>query len=251
MIFSQQGGKRKSSDKIVEQTSCPVCPSSDAYTIYEDGHGYCYSCNYKHRGETTFDSIKNSLSEGTLHTPVNLPSDVTDYLPPVAKRWLDPFGFTPSELWRLKPRWSDKKLQLIFPIYVAGELVTYQARYFGDKPDEPKWKTVGSKTFLHVVDPWKDKNDVVVVEDVISAAKVSRLTNSVPLFGTSMHDITVNAMVARFKKAIIWLDPDAKHKALKLALRLAEAGLETSTVFSESDPKYYITPDIRTLLKEA
>jgi len=25
---------------------CPVCPSSDAYCVYEDGHGYCFSCNY-------------------------------------------------------------------------------------------------------------------------------------------------------------------------------------------------------------
>lgn len=25
---------------------CPECPSSDAYCTYEDGHGYCYSCNY-------------------------------------------------------------------------------------------------------------------------------------------------------------------------------------------------------------
>ena len=22
--------------------SCPVCPSSDAFTIYEDGHGHCF-----------------------------------------------------------------------------------------------------------------------------------------------------------------------------------------------------------------
>lgn len=33
--------------KIDEQhIACPVCPSSDAYCTYEDGHGYCFSCNY-------------------------------------------------------------------------------------------------------------------------------------------------------------------------------------------------------------
>src|ERR1041385_986931 len=25
---------------------CPNCPSSDAYHEYDDGHGYCYSCNF-------------------------------------------------------------------------------------------------------------------------------------------------------------------------------------------------------------
>lgn len=33
--------------KIVDQhIPCPSCPSSDAYCVYDDGHGYCYSCNY-------------------------------------------------------------------------------------------------------------------------------------------------------------------------------------------------------------
>lgn len=33
--------------KITEQhIPCPNCPSSDAYCVYEDGHGYCFSCNY-------------------------------------------------------------------------------------------------------------------------------------------------------------------------------------------------------------
>ena len=36
-----------SSSKTVEQhIPCPSCPSSDAYCVYDDGHGWCYSCNY-------------------------------------------------------------------------------------------------------------------------------------------------------------------------------------------------------------
>jgi Autographiviridae DNA primase/helicase len=35
------------STKIVERhVPCPNCPSSDAYCVYEDGHGYCFSCEY-------------------------------------------------------------------------------------------------------------------------------------------------------------------------------------------------------------
>lgn len=45
------------SSKVVEQRSrileqhiaCPQCPSSDAFCTYDDGHGYCYSCNYYQR----------------------------------------------------------------------------------------------------------------------------------------------------------------------------------------------------------
>lgn len=34
------------SDIAQQHIACPNCPSSDAYCIYKDGHGYCYSCNY-------------------------------------------------------------------------------------------------------------------------------------------------------------------------------------------------------------
>lgn len=34
------------SSKLVEQhIPCPLCPSSDAYCTYDDGHGFCFSCN--------------------------------------------------------------------------------------------------------------------------------------------------------------------------------------------------------------
>src|SRR5688572_21753538 len=37
----------KTGSRIVEQhIPCPSCPSSDAYCLYDDGHGYCFSCNY-------------------------------------------------------------------------------------------------------------------------------------------------------------------------------------------------------------
>lgn len=33
--------------KITEQhIPCPSCPSSDAYCVYDDGHGFCFSCEY-------------------------------------------------------------------------------------------------------------------------------------------------------------------------------------------------------------
>jgi 5S rRNA maturation endonuclease (ribonuclease M5)/KaiC/GvpD/RAD55 family RecA-like ATPase len=36
---------------------CPLCSSSDAYSVYDDGHGYCFSCNeyYPKRKKDQFD----------------------------------------------------------------------------------------------------------------------------------------------------------------------------------------------------
>ena len=34
------------SDLVDQHIPCPVCPSSNAYCTYKDGHGYCFSCKY-------------------------------------------------------------------------------------------------------------------------------------------------------------------------------------------------------------
>lgn len=34
------------SNWVQTKLPCPVCPSSDAYHVHADGHGYCFSCSY-------------------------------------------------------------------------------------------------------------------------------------------------------------------------------------------------------------
>lgn len=50
----------RNSKVIQDKLPCPSCPSSDAYHIYDDGHGYCFSCK-------TYTSPKGGL-ENTLNT---------------------------------------------------------------------------------------------------------------------------------------------------------------------------------------
>lgn len=65
----------KDSEIIVERhIPCPVCPSSDAYCIYADGHGHCFSCDYhKHIDKDTMEDTYTyeyvplrGISKGTL-----------------------------------------------------------------------------------------------------------------------------------------------------------------------------------------
>ncbi len=41
-------------DKVVSRSPCPKCVSSDAYVLYADGHGHCFSCSY-HNKESRHD----------------------------------------------------------------------------------------------------------------------------------------------------------------------------------------------------
>src|SRR5574343_1965369 len=36
---------------------CPKCPSSDAYHVYDDGHGYCFSCQYFKPSKEEFEEL--------------------------------------------------------------------------------------------------------------------------------------------------------------------------------------------------
>ncbi len=45
--------------KVVQsKLPCPKCPSSDAYHLYDDGHGHCYSCNYHYWPKEEFEDLE-------------------------------------------------------------------------------------------------------------------------------------------------------------------------------------------------
>ncbi len=62
----------KKDKRIVAQTKCPTCPSSDAFTVYEEAgkqSGHCFSCGYnvQHLDSGTIDSpTKESLDEDSI-----------------------------------------------------------------------------------------------------------------------------------------------------------------------------------------
>lgn len=42
---------------------CPMCPSSDAYCIYSDGHGYCFSCRRRRKCANIDEPIQYNKQE--------------------------------------------------------------------------------------------------------------------------------------------------------------------------------------------
>jgi hypothetical protein len=234
----------------VQKGPCTECRSSDAYETYADGHSHCYSCG--HHIHPTGAALLKALSEGPKVTlEVTLPRDCDYYIPEAPQAWLDKYSLTMPEIRLNKISWSESKQSLIFPVYPhGGVLALYQARYFGDNPEIPKWKTVGRKDVLHVPSPNTKDSRIVVVEDLVSAMKVGRITNSCPLFGSYISSQLVSLIALKYAEAIVWLDPDANLKAVKTALALGEAGLKVKTIFGHADPKEYWTHDIREMVNK-
>lgn len=44
MAAKRKAEQEVESEAVLTKSPCPVCPSSDAFAVYTDGHGFCFSC---------------------------------------------------------------------------------------------------------------------------------------------------------------------------------------------------------------
>lgn len=235
-----------------DKTNCPVCPSSDAYHIYAD-HGHCYSCGHHEWFDKSMVPLK-SLGKDQKQE-VWLPKDYdNNWIPEVGAKWLWDQRLTALDITKAKIGWSTQLESLIFPIFGkpypslghgTEQLLLWQARYCGHDEKIPKWRTFGPKSkVIHLHRVWTH-GTIVVVEDIVSAIACSKITNSMPLFGSSLDQERAFRISRDYKTVKIWLDPDKKVQSVQMALQLQELGLKADVIMSDHDPKWYKTADVR------
>ena len=57
-----------SESKMTKQGPCPKCQSSDAFTLYDDGHGYCFSCEFYKGTDMQQNNIRPAPIQGVVQT---------------------------------------------------------------------------------------------------------------------------------------------------------------------------------------
>lgn len=227
---------------VVEHVRCPECAkrgrdtSHDNLVIYSDGGQHCFSCGYHVFGDKVghFKAKQIPIVEEKVHD-VLLPADVETTLPRKAKEWLEQYELTNAEILTNHVMWSPSWNRLIFPYFVKGNLLAWQGRYFGDIDGKPKWYSVGQlDEILYTIG--EDRGRCVLVEDIVSAIKVSRTVCSVPLFGSHIPPKMWARLTRFFECATIFLDPDKR----KEAAQFAEEGrlfLPVDVILADADPK--------------
>jgi hypothetical protein len=261
--------------KFLWHKRCPRCEENgkdrggNNLAVYSD-HSYCFSCGYTQQrkyngqGSTGPSSVsghgKRVYDETRKNNPYcpNLPPDYILSLPSVGVKWLSQYGITDKEMAVNRIGWSDDGFTIggrgnqdpiqyspcmVFPIFnIQGTLLMWQARYFGMEKSYPKYITKGKPNeIIHVL----GKGDrLVIVEDILSAIKVSRVTRSVPLWGSSPSLVFLNRLRVISDNLVIWLDPDKTVEAERLRRKVSLLFDEVSIVHSSSDPKAYGTKAI-------
>jgi len=90
---------------------------------------------------------------------------------------------------------------------------------------------------------------VVLVEDIISAAKIARYVDAMPCLGSSISLRKLSVLrTLGYEQMAFWLDYDKWTNAVKMAGQAKLLGITTKVIQTELDPKEYEDGEIRALL---
>jgi DNA primase len=173
---------------------------------------------------------------------VALPFDFsrTD-IPLAALTWLRKYGITDNEVAHFRFGYSPRLERLILPVFKSDGLVYWQGRYLGTDPDKPKYLNVRAKGRADVFFTRNTCNtkNVVLVEDILSAIKVGRVTGACALLGSHVPDSLLTFLSGR-GTIRVWLDRDKARVGIKAARRIAAlTGRPCFPVITPLDPKEY------------
>jgi len=234
---------------VIRKDRCPKCAeigndrSGDNLAIYSDGHTYCYRCGY-HSGRKGFNKPTKQPE-----IFIALPQDVTSELPYEALAWLHQYELSRLDIQQHNVLWSSHWSRIIFPYFDDTGLIAWQGRYIGTDKTKVKWFSQGK---IHeILHPIKvNQRQAVLVEDIISAIKVSKTLGTIPIFGSSISNRQLIRLKTIVDKVWFWLDPDMRSKSVKMANQAKLLGLDAKVIWSDKDPKEESYDSISNYLRE-
>jgi len=161
---------------------------------------------------------------------------------PNSNRYMIPLYSKEGTLWGWGARSYEKNISTKFLLYVEQE---------------------GSKLYYPPLGAtkWQEADTVILVEDVISAMKVSMHIPSISILGTNLSKKQQEELVKNFQHIIIWLDQDTWQapinagrnwfpKPIKMKRDLSIQVQQVHCVFSIKDPKDLTHQEIKGILAE-
>jgi hypothetical protein len=189
-----------------------------------------------------------------------------DTIPWPAYNWVWRNGLNEDDIKKFNIGWSNMWNRVIFPCYQTGWLhpsgararkiigwVGREVQYTNkERPDGvSKYITKRSESvkWLHYHVPTKSKENVIIVEDCVSAIRVS---NAMRWHGLAMLTTHIPSRLLISLKGMnvwVWLDADAMARAISRTHSLRQLGLNVKFISTTKDPKHYDNLEIHKILK--
>jgi hypothetical protein len=153
--------------------------------------------------------------------------------------------------WQGRDVFYDKNVKL----YETGKLKRKPLKYYTEYLKEINYNNKlyfkiinnkNNKLINKIINKYNNKlyinkyYKIILVEDILSAIKVYNKYkyNTVALLNSSVHDGLVKDLeLYKYKHVILWLDYDARIKAMKYVLKLKQLGIPARTHVTTCDPK--------------
>jgi hypothetical protein len=179
-----------------------------------------------------------------------IPEDVGHHFRADAVEWLGRYHVDVPTAIQNGLVWSPRNEQLI---YKLGNC--WQARNFGGFWLEKVGKCYTSgdvNECTHIYgrsEPMEGQESIlVVVEDPVSAIRVSKFVDAMPLLGSHLAQARLNALAKLYKSIVFWLDSDKYKEARAMEQRAKYMGLSARTIYTDEDPKAYPDAELEAIL---
>lgn len=236
-------------DRFIKHEPCPNCGSRDNLARYASGSAYCFGCGYKE--SSRLSPYVQRAERRTEVQGLRVPEDCSTSYGQVAVEWVSKYGISVEELIKRDVLWSDKWQQLIFTFYDESKnLLVWQGRNFNrELAKKRKYYTQGKPEDVLTIyqsslcggndhGQHADKlRRLVIVEDCISAIKIARYSDSMPVLGSTLSLSKISRLRPFYDVLEVWLDGNMFHKAQNQASNAKMLGFEARAIYTELDPK--------------
>lgn len=220
--------------------------------MYDDGSGHCFGCHYYVPPEhVSLGALKRSGEDTEAFSGKEFlppPNDLDTVFSEEAWKWLQKYDISIEDCLRNNIYYSPSWNQIVFTWSDAdGGILGWQARnfnegkrkYFTQAPVKSLVRVYHDEKSKHFLPPKKSLHALVLVEDVISAVKVSKFCEAMPVLGSGLDLTSLTRLSNMYGTIICWLDSNMFHHSLTMCGQLANLGIIAHPLYTDLDPKEY------------
>ncbi len=232
----------------MSRTQCPKCNANRGLAQYDNGE-WCFSCSY-------FNPSKSLvLCDKQLRIEDNL--DYVDNLLPIYNyneySYLKQYYITKSLCDKHNVKYDQQSQRILFPYYDRYERIAF---LWGRsvKQNQLKWLFKGNKfgsLFYLKQSDKRASRKICVVEDVISAIRVSQYCDVIALGGTNSDNKLLVPLFLQYDEILLWLDGDeAGRKAAQKLRSKLKLIRKTKIIRTLKDPKCTVPSEMIEILQK-
>lgn len=246
----------------MSRTTCPDCNASRGLAEYSDGT-YCHACKKVRKHKNIVEQEKK------VKKVLSMPVYNEDKMPQPAAQYLNQYYITENDIERCDVFWSEEYQRICFPYYVQyqcpdSEYILFCWARSLEKQKKDKWIFIGQKDIkmYYWKAPKKECKEctpnfdfcrctkrLVIVEDQISAIRVSNHLDCLSLGGTNVYNPLLLKYMVEYDEIVLWLDGDeAGQGAVKKFIKRYKLSFKIKQIKTDNDPKTYNNKEIRDIL---